>query len=154
MSVIKRAKSASNQLLLVSTIIFALSAVGMGAVILIALAVFRDEFLTSLMLISIAVAQLLVVWLFHSFASAVSAGLDLKVAQHQLSSIDVEQQPNLMGSADRSALKLSAAESRKIKKLSDDQLTEWILMDQPSLSVWDPTTSFDEWLRQSSQSLK
>lgn len=117
-----------------------------------AFVIFSEDNFAGLILMFVAVAQTLFVWLLYAFARAVAAGLDLRVAQVALAP---DEDLNLKGEIALNSVarfKLPRSEASKIKHLTADQLTDWILQDQPSLLGWDPTTSFESWLRQNSHS--
>ena len=91
---------------------------------------------------SVAVAQLLFVWLIYSFASAFAAVLRLRAAESSLVEPELKQ-----FSSRQVAAKIQRSDSKKLASLSEDQLTEWFISDQPSLSDWDGDEVFEEWLK-------
>lgn len=97
----------------------------------------------------IAVAQLLFVWLMYSFASAFAAALSLKAAESSLVEPELKQSSTKQkqSSTKQLATKIQRSDSKKLASLSEDQLTEWFLSDQPPLSDWDEDEVFQEWLK-------
>ena len=117
-----------------------------------AFAILSEDNFAGLILMFLAVAQTLFVWLLYAFAKAVAAGLDLRVGQFALAS-DKDANPKGEIAVNPGArIRLPRSDASKTKHLTEDQLTDWILHGQPNLSGWDTTTSFDLWLRENSPS--
>jgi len=101
---------------------------------------YDEDFYNLPLFLGVAIAEVLFVWLLFAFASAFASQIRLRVAESPL--IDREE----ANAASAKQVVPNRSDRKKISLLSEDQLTEWILAGEPSLSTWSTSDGFEEWL--------